>query len=318
MSSESGKTVPIETQVGQASQRVTRLQREFSQAVKARQNAERLLADTKEEAIRIAGASCAERVAHTDSKDRASRIDLAQLLEPDAACRVVIDDIGAIGDADELGLSEEERAAYQANKKKFAEDRLLLFRASAAHSSLRRNVQKLGNHKSSGLRSEGWKSLKSDQESTGRWTSRTSATWAAKGRSRSCWPFKKGTHWPPTSKRKLVADTTTKTVPTALRTVFVGNHVVGYVETHASPAASQEVLRDFDRAGSEPVLSPAWPKTGDTSGRVTWGCPERYDVSRYRQLARYDSQCLGADRALDADQVTGYIDFSILSHSAST
>ena len=91
MSSESGKTVPIETQVG-------------------------LLTDTKASGFRIAGeletaeqalaASCAKGVAHTDSKDRASRIDLAQLLEPDAASRVILDDLGVTGDESELDLSE--------------------------------------------------------------------------------------------------------------------------------------------------------------------------------------------------------------------
>ena len=67
-------------------------------------------------------ASCAKGVAHTDSKDRALRIDLAQLLEPEAASRVILDDLGVIGDESELDLTEEERAAHQAHKKKFAVD----------------------------------------------------------------------------------------------------------------------------------------------------------------------------------------------------
>ena len=46
---------PVSTQVGKASQRVTRLQREFQQAVEAWQNAERLSTNTKEKAVRIAG-----------------------------------------------------------------------------------------------------------------------------------------------------------------------------------------------------------------------------------------------------------------------
>ena len=55
-------------------------------------------------------------------KDRSPRIDLAQLLEPDAASRIIVDDIGVIGDESELDLTDDERAAYQAHKKKFAED----------------------------------------------------------------------------------------------------------------------------------------------------------------------------------------------------
>ena len=132
VSSESGKDAPIETQVGQASQKVTRLQKEFSQAVDARQNAERLHCDTKEKAIRIAEELeqaeeelrnvCTKRAAAEDCKDRSPRTDLAQLLEPDAASRIILDDIGVIGDESELDLTDEERAAYQAHKKKFAED----------------------------------------------------------------------------------------------------------------------------------------------------------------------------------------------------
>ena len=81
--------------------------------------------------------------------------------------------------------------------------------------------------------------------------------------------------------------------------------MVGYVETHVSPAASQDLLRDFDKAGRKAVLSPARPKSGGTSGRVAWGALKRYQASSYRQLARDESQCLGADRAFDA----GHLDF---------
>ena len=132
MSTESGKEIPLCTELTKASQRVTHFQREFQQSVDARQNAERLFTDTRKNAIRIAGelemaeqqlnASCAKGVAHTDSKDRASRSDLAQLLEPDAASRVILDDTCVIGDEHELDLTEDERTAYQAHKKKFAED----------------------------------------------------------------------------------------------------------------------------------------------------------------------------------------------------
>ena len=132
MSTESGKEIPLCTEVAKASQRVTRFQREFQQSVDARQNAERLFTDTRKNAIRIAGelemaeqqlnASGATGVAHTDSKDRALRSDLAELLEPDAASRVILDDMGVIGDENELDLTEDERTAYQAHKKKFAED----------------------------------------------------------------------------------------------------------------------------------------------------------------------------------------------------
>ena len=67
---------------------------EFTQSVEVRQNAERLLSDTKEKAIRIANdlkrlnrnwPVPVKRAAVADCRDRASRFDLAQLLVPDAA-----------------------------------------------------------------------------------------------------------------------------------------------------------------------------------------------------------------------------------------
>ena len=65
---------------------------------------------------------CASGGTHTDSKDQASRIDLAQLLENDVASRVILNDMGVIMDENELDLAEDERTANQAHKKKFAED----------------------------------------------------------------------------------------------------------------------------------------------------------------------------------------------------
>ena len=52
----------------------------------------------------------------------AQRADLAQLLEPDAANRVIIDDIGIIGDESDLDLTDDERLAHQTQKKLFAEE----------------------------------------------------------------------------------------------------------------------------------------------------------------------------------------------------
>ena len=54
VSSESGKDVPIDTRVGQASQKVARFKKEYAQAIDARYSAERLYRDTKEKAIRVA------------------------------------------------------------------------------------------------------------------------------------------------------------------------------------------------------------------------------------------------------------------------
>ena len=88
--------------------------------------------DTKEKAIRIAGdLEMAEqelsvpvrREWHTPIARVGPRAStLAQLLEPNTASRVNLDDIGVIGDENELDLTEDERTAYQTNKKKFAED----------------------------------------------------------------------------------------------------------------------------------------------------------------------------------------------------
>ena len=66
---------------------------------------------------------------------------------------------------------------------------------------------------------------------------------------------------------------------------------------------------DFDRAGRKAVLSPARPKSGGTSGGVAWGALKRYQASSYRLLARHESQCLGADRALDAFPPGRHLDF---------
>ena len=46
--------MPIDTRVGQASQKVARLKKEYANVVNAQYNAERLVRDTKEKAIRIA------------------------------------------------------------------------------------------------------------------------------------------------------------------------------------------------------------------------------------------------------------------------
>ena len=86
----------------------------------------------------------------TDSNDRVSRIDLVQLLEPDAACRVVIDEIGVIGDESELDLSEDGRAAHQAHKKKFTEDFVAAVQSSWG--SLRQIVE--------ATRAEAWETQK--------------------------------------------------------------------------------------------------------------------------------------------------------------
>ena len=80
------------------------------------------IADELEQAEKELREICSKKAAAEDSKDRSPRIDLAQLLEPDAASRIIVDDIGAIGDESELDLFDCERAAYQAHKKKFAED----------------------------------------------------------------------------------------------------------------------------------------------------------------------------------------------------
>ena len=130
ISSETIKDVPIDTRVGQASQKVARLKKEYANVVNSQYNAERLVRDTKEKAIRIAdqvdqaekelNELCAMKAAAEDSKDRTPRIDLAQLLEPDAASRIIIDDIGIIGDESDLDLTDEERMAYQSQKKLFA------------------------------------------------------------------------------------------------------------------------------------------------------------------------------------------------------
>ena len=119
---------------------VTRLQREFSQAVGARQNAERLLCDTKEKAIRIASeleqaeqelaSVCTKRATAADCRDRASRVGLVQLLETDAASWIILDDIGLNGDEPELDLTDDERAAYQAHMKRFAEDMVAAVQSS--------------------------------------------------------------------------------------------------------------------------------------------------------------------------------------------
>ena len=99
-------------------------------------------------------APCAKGAAHTDSKDRTSRIDLAQLLEPDTACRVVIDDIGVIGGEREVDLSEEERQPFRRTRRSSPRTWLLPSRVLGAHSasSSRRNVLRLGNHRTSGSR----------------------------------------------------------------------------------------------------------------------------------------------------------------------
>ena len=55
--------------------------------------------------------------------------------------------------------------------------------------------------------------------------------------------------------------------------------MVGYAETHGSPAASQDIVRDSDRAVLNPMLSPARPKTGGTSLatlRVAWEALNRW------------------------------------------
>ena len=124
--------MPIDTRVGQASQKVARLKKEYAHPVSAQYNAERLVRDTKEKAIRIADEvdqaekelkeMCSMKAAAEDSKDRTPRIDLAQLLEPDAASRIIIDDIGIIGDESDLDLTDDERMAYQTQKKLFAEE----------------------------------------------------------------------------------------------------------------------------------------------------------------------------------------------------
>ena len=125
---------------------------------------------------------------------------------------------------------------------------------------------------------------------------------------------------------KLDAVGAQRTIPNTRRSVFVGNpstwgpaarrhlqqspcDVVGYVETHMNPAASEDLLRDFDRAGRKAVLSPARPKSGGTLGGVAWGALKRYQASSYRQLARHESQCLGADRALDVFPPGEHLDF---------
>ena len=91
VSSESGKDVPTETQVGQASQKVTRLQREFAQAVEARQNAERLLSDTERK-------PSASRTTYLPTAGIGHHV-----LEPDAANQIILET--------ELDLTDDERAA---------------------------------------------------------------------------------------------------------------------------------------------------------------------------------------------------------------
>ena len=325
ISSETIKDVPIDTRVGQASQKVARLKKEYANVVNAQYNAERLVRDTKEKAIRIAdqvdqaekelNELCSMRAAAEDSKDRTPRIDLAQLLEPDAASRIIIDDIGIIGDESDLDLTDEERMAYQAQKKLFAAE---LTAAVQSHwGTLRQVVLRLV---------QGWV------------TRQTSLNWATPWRghlslSNKC--FKRRNSWRSPSRMKLDAGGTPKTIPNTRRSVFVGNpstwgpaarrhlqqspcDVVGYVETHMNPAASEDILRDFDKAGRKAVLSPARPKSGGTSGGVAWGALKRYQTSSYRQLARHESQCLGADRALDTFPPGGHLDFSILSHCVCT
>ena len=233
MSTESGKEIPLCTEVAKRSQRVTRFPTHIPR-IRRCTNAERLFTDTKKNAIRIAGelemaeqelnASCAQAVAHTDSKDQASRIDVAQLLEPDAASRVVLDDMCVIGDEDELDLTEDERTAYQARKKKFAEDMVAAARGAHSAKSSMRNVQKLVRRKGSGRRNKRWRSSKSDQESTTRLTCRTLATWATQDRPQNNKAFRNRPLSAKASmKNRGAADSTAKIIRDALRAVFVDN-----------------------------------------------------------------------------------------------
>ena len=80
------------------------------------------IADELDQAEKELQVMCSMKAATENTEDRSPRIVLAQLLEPDAASRIILDDIGVIGDENELDLTDEERASYQAHKKKFAED----------------------------------------------------------------------------------------------------------------------------------------------------------------------------------------------------
>ena len=323
---------PIETQVGQASQRITRLQKEFAQAVDARQNAERLLRDTKEKAIRIADELdqaeielrdiCSKKAAAEGCKDRSPRIDLAQLLEPDAANRIILDDIGVIGDESELDITDDERAAYQAHKKKFAEDMVAavqsswsslrqIFEAKRARETQKQWIKKrkveiveIGSriYETTDFSDLGDMvdiAPVTEKEATGEGNpgcvhqGRSSTPQERQEPSltrvvRCSWATPQ--HWGPAACRYLQQSP---------------YDVVGYVETHVSPTASQDLLRDFDKAGRKAVLSLARPKSGGTSGGVAWEPFKRDQASSYRQLARDESQCLGA---LDAGHPMGHFD----------
>ena len=105
------------------------------------------------------------------------------------------------------------------------------------------------------------------------------------------------------------ADSTTKTIPNALRTVFVGNPSIWARRLAAiysralvwlwatwKNMPAQPPPRTFCAILTEPGanLCSLQPRKGRWQlSRVAWGALKRYQVSSYHQFARHDSQCLG-------------------------